>query len=216
MIEGVDGKLLVAILSVLIFVFAGYLPYFRDIFRNKTQPHAYTWLIWAITQGTATVALWHGKGGWGVLPLLVGTMLVFTVFLLSLKYGTKNITRADTIILIAALLAIVIWWQLHNPLLAVVMVTLIDVAGYAPSLRKTFEEPWSETPLLMGNICSDEYSPDGRTCRVQFPHIVLPKRPRMRKHCTAVNVRFQKEGSSQTIDVVTFEQHLNTTVFQSA
>lgn len=27
------------------------------------------------------------------------------------------------------------------------MVSLIDVLGYLPSFRKTFEEPWTETPL---------------------------------------------------------------------
>ncbi len=68
-------------------------------------------------------------------------------FLLSLKYGTKNITKGDTVVLIAAFLAIIVWWQLHNPLLAVFMVSAIDVLGYLPSFRKTFAEPWTETPV---------------------------------------------------------------------
>jgi hypothetical protein len=55
------------------------------------------------------------------------------VMLLSLKYGTRNITRSDTIILILALAAVFVWVQLDNPLLAVIMVTLIDLAGYVPS-----------------------------------------------------------------------------------
>lgn len=122
-----------------------FLPYFRDIFLKKTKPHAYTWLIWTITQSTALAGLWYGKGGWGVLPLLIGTFLVFFVFLLSFKYGTRNITKGDTLVLIAALLAIVVWWQLHSPLLAVLMVSAIDVLGYLPSFRKTFKEPWTET-----------------------------------------------------------------------
>ena len=87
----------------------------------------------------------HGGGGWGALALVVGTVLVFFTFLLSLKLGTRNITKADTIVLIAALFAVVVWWQLKNPLLAVMMVSLIDVVGYFPSFRKTFHEPWSET-----------------------------------------------------------------------
>ena len=28
--------------------FISYLPYFRDIFKGKTKPHAFSWLIWAI------------------------------------------------------------------------------------------------------------------------------------------------------------------------
>lgn len=72
-------------------------------------------------------------GGLGAIALTVGTICVFMVMLLSLKYGTRNITRSDTIILILALAAVFVWVQLDNPLLAVIMVTLIDLAGYVPS-----------------------------------------------------------------------------------
>ncbi len=138
-------KLIISVLASLVMVGA-YIPYFRDIFLKKTRPHVYTWLIWAITMGTATAGLWYGGGGWGTLSMLVVTTLVFAVFLLSLKFGTRNITIADTIVLMAALLATVAWWRLNNPLLAVVMVSVIDGLGYIPSFRKTFEEPWTETP----------------------------------------------------------------------
>ena len=103
------------------------------------------------------VGLIYGKGGWGFLDLLVGTIFVFLIFLLSLKYGTKNITKSDTIILIVALLAIVVWIKMKNPLLAVFMVSAIDFIGYIPSFRKTFQEPWTETVsswmiFAIGNI----------------------------------------------------------------
>jgi hypothetical protein len=137
-------KALFGIISTLLAVLA-YPPYFRDIISRKTQPHAYSWLIWTITQGTATFALLYGGGGWGALGLVVGTFFVFMVFLLSLKYGTRNITFSDGVILGLAFLAVLVWWQLHQPLLAVLMVTAIDAFGFIPSLRKTFEEPWSET-----------------------------------------------------------------------
>ena len=112
--------------------------------RNKTKPHAYSWLIWAITQGIAVSALLYGGGGWGGFGLIAGTVLALGVFLLSLKYGSPNITRADTFILIAALSAILVWWQLESALLAVLMVTAIDIAGYIPSIRKTYADPSSE------------------------------------------------------------------------
>ncbi len=146
MIAEMSIKLIFAILASLVGIVGAFLPYLRDIFLKKTKPHAYTWLIWTITQGTAVAGLWYGGGGWGALALFIGTVFLFIIFLLSLKYGTRNITKGDTIILIAALLAIVIWWQLHNPLLSVVMVSAIDFLGYLPSFRKTFKEPWTETP----------------------------------------------------------------------
>jgi hypothetical protein len=144
----VDIKLIFAILATVISVAGFFLPYLKEMLKGKTKPHAYTWLIWTITQGTAVVGLIYGGGRWGAASLAIGTAFVFLVFLLSFKYGTRNITKSDTIILIAALSAIIIWWQLDNPLLAVFMVSIIDVLGYIPSFRKTFEEPWTEPPIL--------------------------------------------------------------------
>ncbi len=123
----------------------GFLPYFRDMFSRKTQPHIYTWLVWVLTQGTAAVAVWYGGGSWGALDLTFATLFVAGVFLFSFKYGTKNITKSDTIVLVAALCAILVWWQLNNPSLSVIMVSVIDVVGYVPTLRKSYQEPWSET-----------------------------------------------------------------------
>ena len=97
-----DIKLFFAIASVLVLV-VGYIPYLKDIFAGTTKPHAYTWLIWVVTQGTATAAAFYGGANWGVIGLASGTLMCGWIFLLSIKYGTKNVTRSDTIILIALL-----------------------------------------------------------------------------------------------------------------
>ena len=144
MSEFIDFKFIIAIVATVLVVL-GYVPYFRDILKKKTKPHLYTWLIWIITQGTATVALLYGGGKFGSISLIIGTILVLAIFLLSFKYGTKDITTSDKIVLVLALLAIVIWWQLDNPLIAVLMVSAIDGAGYIPTIRKSFKNPWSET-----------------------------------------------------------------------
>jgi len=91
------------------------------------------------------VAIFYGGGVWGGLELLMGTIFNIAVLIFCLKYGTKNITRGDTVVLIIALLAILVWWQLKMPLLSVMMVTVIDFFGFIPSFRKSYEEPWSET-----------------------------------------------------------------------
>jgi len=137
-------KLLLAVIATLIGL-AAFAPYFLDILKRRTQPHAYTWLIWSITQGTAVAALLKGNGGFGAMNLTVGTSLVFIIFILSFWYGTKNITKSDTAVFILALLGIIVWWLLHQPLVTVIMVSLIDLLGYIPTWRKTFDEPWSET-----------------------------------------------------------------------
>lgn len=142
--EFIDLKFIIAVFATALTVF-GYIPYLRDILKKKTKPHLYTWLIWLITQGTATAALLYGGGKFGSFSLILGTILVFFNLLLSFKYGTTDITLSDKIVLALALLAIIIWWQLDNPLIAVLMVSAIDGAGYIPTIRKSFKNPWSET-----------------------------------------------------------------------
>lgn len=139
-----DIKFIFALAAATLLII-GYFPYFRDVFLKKTKPHLYTWLVWAITQSTAMVALWYGGGKFGIISLAIGTILVVAIFLLSFKYGTKNITKIDTIVLLFALAAIIVWWKLKNPLLAVFMVSAIDGLGYIPTFRKSFKYPWSET-----------------------------------------------------------------------
>ncbi|MFC1615812.1 hypothetical protein ACFL21_01615 [Patescibacteria group bacterium] len=123
----------------------GFFPYLWNSLFGKTRPHAFTWLIWMITSGVAVTGLWFGGGGIGSIPSTISLIFVAAVFLVSLRFGKKDIKRSDIIALIAALSAIFIWWQLDSPVLAVVLVSIIDVIGYIPTFRKSFKEPWTET-----------------------------------------------------------------------
>ncbi len=137
-------KIILAIIATMIGVVAFYF-YTRDIVRGRTRPHTYTWLIWAMTQGISVAGMWYGGGGWGVLNLFCGWLFVCGVLVLSLAYGTRDITMSDTVMLVAALVAIYVWCGLKNPLLAVCVATGIDLVGYVPTFRKSYEDPWSES-----------------------------------------------------------------------
>lgn len=144
--SGIDLKLLFGIIAAVISVTA-YIPYLKGMIAGRIRPHLYTWLIWTLTTGTAVAGLWYGKGGWATVSATIGFILTFLFFLLSFRYGTKNITRSDTIVLAIALGAIALWWQLDEPLLAIVVVSLIDLFAYIPTYRKSWEDPWSEAIL---------------------------------------------------------------------
>ncbi len=142
-IEGIDWKLVFAIAGTAVGI-ASFIPYIYQILKGQTKPHAYTWLIWSITQGIATAGLYYGGAGITAYGWILSTAVAFATFLLSLFYGTKNITRGDTLVLVGAFAAIAVWQGLHNALLAVLMATLIDFLGYLPTYRKSYAEPWSE------------------------------------------------------------------------
>ncbi len=137
-------KEILTIVSI-IFVVVVYYPYFRDIFLGITKPHLYTWLIWAVTMGIATAGALKGGAEQGAWPLAMGTMAITVITLLSLKYGTKNITKSDTVALVVSLGAVFVWWQLQSLYLAVLIATMIDVIGYYPTFRKSYLAPESET-----------------------------------------------------------------------
>jgi len=137
-------KLIFSILASVIVVVA-YYPYVRDIFKGKTKPHIYTWLIWFLTTITALAGLLKGGSINGATPIMISLVLVFSIVVLSLKYGTKDITIGDTVVLTLALLSIVVWWQLEQPVLAVFMATAIDLFGYIPTIRKSWNAPQEET-----------------------------------------------------------------------
>lgn len=139
-----DLKLLLAIIPPIIFLFS-MVPYIRDIFKGTTKPHPYTWLIWTVTQGTATLAMISGGAGWGSLQFIVSTLACAVVFFLSINKGREYITSFDTMCLLLAIVAFGVYLGPHNLVLSVTLATLVDVIGYVPTWRKTFLEPESET-----------------------------------------------------------------------
>lgn len=144
--ESVDWKIVAAAIATVLGLLA-FVPYAWELFRRRTQPHPYTWLIWSITLGLAAAGVWSGGGGSLAIGMVINVLVVATIFGLSLMYGTKNITRFDTVLLIIALGAILIWVGLDDPFLSVLFVTGIDLLGYIPTYRKSFNEPWSEALL---------------------------------------------------------------------
>lgn len=124
---------------------ACFVPYVRDIFRDKTKPHSHTWFIWAVLQMIAASAMWSSGAGVAIASSVIGAVFCSFIFILSFKYGFKGITRFDTICLFGALFALAAYLLFHNPLLSIILVTLTDVIGFLPTLRKAYRAPHTET-----------------------------------------------------------------------
>lgn len=124
---------------------ASSIPYFWDIFHGRTKPHFYTFLIWTIVTDLAFFGQLAAGGGPGSWTTGVMGILTLGVLALCFKYGTRDITTFDAIFLIFALIAIVPWWLTKDPMLSVVLATLIDMAAFVPTIRKTYNDPSSET-----------------------------------------------------------------------
>lgn len=131
--------------SAVVIAVVSYIPYFRDIFAGKTKPHAFTWLVWAILNGIAFAGQVHDDAGAGSWAVGFTALALFSIFLISLWKGEKNIRPFDWFCLISALLALIPWLLSSDPLLSIILITVIDTIGFLPTVRKSFNKPHQET-----------------------------------------------------------------------
>jgi hypothetical protein len=139
-----DFKIIFAGVSSIVGI-ACFIPYLRDIFRGTTKPHIYTWFIWATLQAIVAAAMWSSGAGVAIASSVIGAVLCSFIFALSFSYGTKNITRFDTICLFGALITLAAYLLFHDPLFSVIAATLTDIIGTLPTVRKAYKEPQTET-----------------------------------------------------------------------
>lgn len=130
---------------------AGNLPYLFDILKGRVKPHPYTWLVWSIVSGTVFFGMLAKGAGIGALPTAVSELFTIIIFLFSLKFGFKGITKTDTIFLVIALGGLIPWALTKDPTLSVVIAVCIDLVAFIPTLRKTWVHSSTETPLLFGS-----------------------------------------------------------------
>lgn len=146
-------KEILGAITIIIIVPQVYL-YWRSILIWETKPHIYTKIIWFILTGIGfLIQLQHGWGPWA--RLLWGVSLTqLTSLLLAIKYGTPDITRLDTILLIGALTSIPLYLTITDKLYALLFVIFIDMLGYIPTMRKSYGDPYSEniTVWMMSTI----------------------------------------------------------------
>ncbi len=135
---------LIAALTASVGDFIGSGKYIRDVYKDRTRPHIFSWLVWGVLMSIG-LALQLAEGSWtSALSMGVGASINFTIFALGYRQGDHDLTRGDWIALIAALLTIPIWLLTKNPLWAAILISGINVAGSLPSLRKAWAKPKEE------------------------------------------------------------------------
>lgn len=137
---------LAGVAAAAIYLVSG-IPYIKEILQRRTKPNIASWWIWGIN-GTVLAAAHFAAGGresfW--LPL-VYAIDPFIIALLALKYGQGGWDLFDRACLLGAILSMVLWWQLDNPVAATLTSIAIDSFAMAPTLRKWWWEPKSESAL---------------------------------------------------------------------
>ena len=140
-------KLVLAIVAGAL-AFAGNVPYLCDTYRGRVQPHVYSWFVWSVVSGITLFGQIAKGAGVGAIPAGVSWLFTLSIFIFSLRYGLSHITRTDTYFLLAALVGVVPWIITKDPTLSVVIAVGVDVIAFAPTVRKTWSHPQTESPTL--------------------------------------------------------------------
>jgi hypothetical protein len=140
-------KNITAIVAIAL-TFIGYAPYFRDLLKGKTKPHLFSWFIWAIVTSIIYALQVSAGAGFGSLVTLAVAVISFFIFILGFKNGNKNIKKIDVVFLVLALLAIPLWLLVKQPIISIILLSTIDMLGFAPTVRKSWNDPYSETLSL--------------------------------------------------------------------
>lgn len=138
--------------AVVLTVF-GYAPYIRDVRRGSTVPHPFTWFIAALAGCIELGLQVVGGAGVGALPLFTATSICIVIFFISLKFGTMHIVASDVMFLILSIVSLLLWVMIRQPVYAVILINLVEVLGFVPTMRKAWRNPYSET-LLTFEVCA--------------------------------------------------------------
>lgn len=137
-------KILLGYLSTILGL-VGFVPYFANIFKGKTKPHAFTWFVWSLINGIIFFAQISEGGGSGAWITGLNAIGCVAVFIFSLFKGEKDFPLFDWLSLFAALISLVWWWLTNDPTFSVILLTLTDLLAFLPTYRKGFYKPHEET-----------------------------------------------------------------------
>lgn len=138
-----DFKVILGFLATGLAVIS-YIPYIKEMLNGRTKPHAFSWLIWAVIAYVAGTAQLTSGGGWGsMVAFTTGTISAWIAYYSS-RHKRVTYYKSDWISLSLALIAIPLWLITRQPLLSVILISVIDLVAFWITIRKTYRMPYSE------------------------------------------------------------------------
>jgi hypothetical protein len=140
-------KILSAVAVAITFI--AFYPYISAIIRGIIKPHVFSWVIWGTTTFVVFLAQREANAGAGAWPIGVsGVITLFIALLAYIKRADVAITRVDWWFFFSAMSSLPLWYFTSDPLWAVAILTVVDVLGFGPTVRKAYHFPRSESVLF--------------------------------------------------------------------
>lgn len=138
-------KIVVGTIAIAL-TFLGYIPYIKDIIAGKTKPHLYSWISWGLVGAIVFALQLSNNAGAGAFVTLAAELACAVVIFLTIKYRVSSkITNTDKVFILLAFIALGFWLIAKKPIISAILLTLIDLLSFAPTVRKSWINPYSET-----------------------------------------------------------------------
>ncbi len=131
--------------------------YLYACFKKGVEPHAYTWLIWGLTMMVSLIAQYEGGAGFALFATIFMLVSCFVIAAVGFLRNRNVIARIDTWCLLICLAAIAVIPFLHTALYSIVLMTAVDIAGYYPSIRKTWHKPHTENAMVFAMVFIEQF-----------------------------------------------------------
>ena len=120
--------------------------YSVSMVRGVSKPARMTRFIVWLAAFISLISLWADGSTGAVWLAGIFAFRNFFLFLMSLKYGVGGTTTIDKWSLGLALIGLVGWQVVGDPLIALIFAIIADFIGFIPTFVKTYKEPGSEGP----------------------------------------------------------------------
>ncbi|HEX6258218.1 MAG TPA: hypothetical protein VFZ48_01930 [Candidatus Saccharimonadales bacterium] len=123
----------------------GYAPYIKDTLKGVTKPDRAAWGIWTLEY----VALFFAQLSEGATHSLwlIGLQLlgVLIVCGLSFRFGVGTLTKQTVGLFACVCAALIVWYFTKSAATAILILLLVEASGVVLTIRKTYQQPQSET-----------------------------------------------------------------------
>ena len=124
-----------------------YVIYTRNIFKGKTRPQMYSWLIWGTLASVGFLGQVSSNAGPGAWVTGVTALSCLLIFSLAIFKGAHDLAKLDKVLLSVAVVAVAIRIFTHSPLVSSVMATLAGLVGFNLTIKKAYQKPYEETAI---------------------------------------------------------------------
>lgn len=121
------------------------IPYILGTLRGKTHPNLVSWFTWMLLHIIAASAAFASGAVQTGIFTSAAALSTGLITAMSLRFGIRRYTRFDVVCQILAIAGIVVWQLTHQPMLAIIMVMIVNLMAALPTFRHAWRAPQHET-----------------------------------------------------------------------